>query len=58
MATDSISIKYTLFSDDHHDSRFYTERKHIEHVTVVSNGFTCEMTADEFFKIIHEAFQW
>jgi hypothetical protein len=33
-------------------------RKRISKVTVVSNGFTCEMTADQFFKIIHEAHQW
>ena len=27
-------------------------------VEVVSNGFTCKMTAEEFFKIIDEAHKW
>jgi len=35
-----------------------SKREQIVKVTVVSKGFTCEMTAEQFFKIIHEAFKW
>jgi hypothetical protein len=55
---DSIQLDYNLYLDDKCDSKFFTAREHIKKVTVVSNGFTCQMDADHFFKIIHEAFQW
>jgi hypothetical protein len=32
--------------------------RNLESIVVVANGFTCKMTAEEFFKIIHEAHKW
>ena len=30
----------------------------LESIVVIVNGFTCKMTAEEFFKIIDEAHKW
>jgi hypothetical protein len=59
---DSITIEYEICCDVRCDEKiqktFSINRGDVLKVTVVSNGFTCEMDADQFFKIIHEAFQW
>lgn len=36
----------------------YVYGENLESVTVVVRGFTCKMRADEFFRIIDEAFKW
>jgi hypothetical protein len=59
---DSIQIEYSLYGTETlqrtRTDTIALRREEVDKVTVVSNGFTCEMDADHFFKIIHEAFQW
>ena len=65
MNSDSITIKSKdpvghslLLTNDGVKHEAFISHEAVESITVVVNGFACHMTADEFFKIIDEAFKW